>query len=115
MIWMNENDCPDILHIHAQQEWHQPAFVLGNKAGLLALRNTIDTAIQQGSGRVLAMTQDGEEYGIYVLMDDTDWQSESWKKAAVPYTEDAAMEQREEAVWPWNRKDLLGSNPTFFS
>ena len=63
---------------------------------------------------MLAMTQDGEEYGIYVLMDDTNRQSESWKKAAVPYTDDAAVEQREEAVWPWDRKDLLGSTPLLF-
>ncbi|RIV26406.1 hypothetical protein D2Q93_04340 [Alicyclobacillaceae bacterium I2511] len=112
---MNGDNRPNLLHLHAQQEWHQPAFILGNKAGLLALRNTIDTAIQQGSSHALTMTRDGEKFDLYVLMDDTDWQSESWRKAAVPYTEDAAVEQREEAVWPWDRKDLLGSNPTFFS
>ena len=100
-----------LLHVHAQWEWHEPAFILGNKTGLLALRNAIDVAIQQGSGRALTMTRDGEEYVIYVLMDNSDWQSESWRQAALPYTDSSAAEAREEAVWPWARTDLLGTSP----
>ena len=102
---------PALLHVHAQWEWHQPVFIVGNKSGLIALRNAVDTAIQQGSGRGLATPKDGEEYAFYVLMDDSDWQSESWRQAALPYTDSSAAEAHDEAVWPWARRDLLGTSP----
>ncbi len=94
---------PAVLHIHAQTEWHEPAFVVGNRLGLTALRDAIDRALNRGDARCEVMPQDGECFDLFVIMDDADWQSSSWDRAALPYTAEYAMEQRTDAVWPLQR------------
>ncbi len=91
---------PPLLHVHAQDMWHEPCYIVGNRSGLIALRLAIEQALKSGNGHADAMAADGEEYMVYVQRNHEPWQSESWQLAAVPYTDEAAREKRENARWP---------------
>ena len=55
-----------LLHLIAQATWHSPAFVVGNRLGLTALRDTIDKALQDGEAAIEVSADDGEGYGVHV-------------------------------------------------
>lgn len=55
-----------ILHLIAQPYWHRPAFVVGNRDGLTALRDAIDAALAGGEPAAETMCRDGEGYRIHV-------------------------------------------------
>lgn len=59
------DDLP-ILHLIAQSRWHEPAFVVGNRAGLIALRNAIDAALARAEPAAEVMCRDGEGYRVHV-------------------------------------------------
>jgi hypothetical protein len=92
----------DVVHIHAQPQWHDEAFIVANRSGLLKLREAIDRALEEGSAQVELMPADGECFNLHIIVGDEDWQSEFWKKAALPYTDELASEKRPDAVWPWH-------------
>ncbi len=93
---------PLLLHIHGQVDWHGEAFILGNKDGLIALRNAINEAIKTTKpGKAEVCVSDGEGFHVYVIMDNSSWHDKSWMKAALPYTDEVAGEKNKDAVWPW--------------
>lgn len=56
-----------LLHIIAQESWHQPAFVVGNRIGLINLRNAINRALEgNGVERAGVTCSDGEGYILHV-------------------------------------------------
>lgn len=89
-----------ILHIHAQQAPHDEAFVVGNRQGLLALRQAIDAALESGQGETAAFAADGEGFSVFVILQPGGLGSPGWIAAAVPYSGEWAAENRESAVWP---------------
>lgn len=58
----------EILHIFAQFHEHGDAKILGNKSGLLALRDAINTALSEKRGEAQIMADDGEGYSVMVEM-----------------------------------------------
>jgi hypothetical protein len=54
------------LHIYAQYTNHAPATIRGTKEGLIALRDALTAAIDNGKGEGTAYTSDGEGYPIEV-------------------------------------------------
>jgi hypothetical protein len=79
-----------LLHIIAQSQWHSSAFIVGNRNGLIVLRDAIDEAIRQGSAEANAMVSDGEGYGIEITMENKPWEHEAWQHVAMPYTDPVA-------------------------
>lgn len=99
-----------LLHIHAQPAQHDEAYIVGNRAGLLALRDAIDQALLTGEVTTSSspdghqvMTADGEGYTVTVRCDNSAWNSPIWQVALLPYTRDRAQDRREHAVGPWDR------------
>lgn len=74
------NNMPGLIHIHGQQFPHDDVLIVGNREGLLRLRNAIDMAINGTMNDVEVMTQDGECYYLYVRMNDNNWQNDLMRK-----------------------------------
>jgi hypothetical protein len=55
------------LQLYTQGQNHDEAFVVGDRAGLLALRAAIDAALAAGRGGCDAFVSDGEGYRVHVL------------------------------------------------
>ena len=55
------------LHIIAQKWPHQSALVIGDRAGLIALRNTLFLALSGGEASASVYANDGEGYGVIVI------------------------------------------------
>jgi hypothetical protein len=86
------------LHIYAQQQSHDDAYIAGTRDMLEALRDAITVSIDTGIGKLLAFSNDGEGYDVHVLCVTDDQAA----KLAVPYTDDIASEHGD-ALWPWNK------------
>lgn len=54
------------LHIRGQFSYHGEAYIVGSRAGLLALRAAIDEALEHGEGEAIAYANDGEGYAVTV-------------------------------------------------
>jgi hypothetical protein len=84
-----------IIHIYPNASFHEEAYIVGNKAGLIKLHKALLKALFYNSeGCCEVSTTDGEGYNLHVIVTERD-------DIALPYTEDHAMETREKAVWPW--------------
>lgn len=102
---------PPLLHLYAGPSFHMEGYVVGNRAGLTALRDAINRTLAQdkdyhsadatprGEGGVF--TRDGEGYEVIVIRQDTSWQGAAWSNMALPYTdEDGRMQNTEQTYWP---------------
>lgn len=98
---MNGNNAIRLCHLYGQAFYHAPAYIVGNREGLIALRNAIDRALVNGRGQEGLFVQDGKGFAVHAIMDDSDWQSETWRLRAVPYTDECAKESRPDAIGPW--------------
>lgn len=86
------------LHLFSQAIWHGEAFIVGNLAGLAAIRDAIDAAIMNGMGMCSPFVNDGEGYDAIVLcLEDS-----AIDRLAVPYSEPIAQHGSKEAAWPWD-------------
>ena len=92
-----------VLHIHAQEDHHNDAFIVGTRAGLLALREAIDLALTVRTGASEVSVGDGEGYCVLAMLIDADEHGFPADNASVPYTADYAMENQDNAVYPWTR------------
>lgn len=98
---MAEDTKPAVLHIFGQSNEHDDAYIIGNRDGLQALLFAVQRALVDLDGQSKAMVQDGEGFGIKVMLLDQDWQSDAFKSLAVPYTSKYAQEKREDNItWP---------------
>ena len=88
------------LHVYPQEFWHEDAFIVADRAALLALRNLIDKVLAPGPGfdKEEFFASDGEGYSLHVVDLEGD---EGWNKIGTPYTGDMSREKRDSAVWPW--------------
>lgn len=90
-----------LLHLYSQEHEHGEVFVVGNRAGLSALKKSIDRAMETGAGESTTYCQDGEGFDIHtVLMEEAD---PRWEWIREPYTGERAP--REGMIEP---EDLLG-------
>lgn len=55
------------VHILPQQCWHDPAFIVGNREGLTALRDAINDALIHESASTEVFADDGEGYRVAVV------------------------------------------------
>lgn len=94
-----------VLHIHAQEAHHNDAFIVGTRAGLLALREAIDLALTVRIGASEVDVADGEGYYVLAMLIDADEHGFPADNASVPYTADCAKEYQDSAVYPWTRID----------
>ena len=74
----------NILHIYAQDSWHQEAFIVGNEEGLLELRNALDLALKSKQGIANVFPTDGEGYEAYVLLVGDD-EEDKFHQLKLPY------------------------------
>lgn len=91
-----------LLHVHAQCAHHDDVRIVGNREGLKALFDAIEVALFDTDvpGKAPVMVSDGEHYDVFVRLDDSPWNSPTWTKRAVPYTDDYARETQPDAIWP---------------
>lgn len=71
------------LHIYAQAQWHDPAFIVGDRAALERLRDALQQALEKGYARPQAMTTDGEGYVVHVVCVSP----EVMESTSLPYTD----------------------------
>jgi hypothetical protein len=100
---MSERAWPDdtaLLHILPQQEWHDPAFIVGTRLAIEALRNALTAALDapQRGGRPApvsapAMARDGEGYRVVCRVVSAE------DMAAVPFGY-ASETARDDRPWP---------------
>lgn len=90
----------ELLHIFAQDSWHQPATIVGNRAALEHLIETLQSALDTGQGSTFELetfTNDGEGYTVRIMvMNDTDL----WQQIATPYTDPDAQGTNAGKVYP---------------
>lgn len=58
---------PGTVHIIAQTQWHSPAIIVGDVAGLTAVRDALTRAIESGDGKAATFARDGEGYSVVAL------------------------------------------------
>jgi hypothetical protein len=62
------NEAPRTLHIYPQPSWHEEAWVVGNRAALEALRDTISRALESNKPEGATMfANDGEGYQVLIV------------------------------------------------
>ncbi len=93
-----------IIHIHGQFSWHGEAYIVANAEGLLRLMTAINEAMANGIGVEQVFTNDGEGYYLGVKLIEGD---DAEISAATPYIADFAKDNRDNAIQPWDRKDLI--------
>ncbi len=85
------------LHVYGQGVWHDEVFVVGNPAGLTALRDAIDASLRDGAAvtPTVFVAADGEGYQVFVeRVAEVD-------RLATPYSEECARDNRSNVVPPW--------------
>lgn len=90
-----------LLHIYPQEYWHTEAIVIGNRAGLEAMRNAIDQALEGlYTGVVCVFASDGEGYHFIAHCHEADWQDDFWNTLGLPYQDEVARDKSNNAIWP---------------
>lgn len=72
------------LHIYAQGFWHDTAYIVGDRAGLTALRDALNVALEKGCGACEPFASDGEGYETRVELCEDE---ATWKALQMPYTD----------------------------
>lgn len=93
-----------IVNIYAQEYWHDDSVIVANDRGLMALKRTIEKALNKQHVKTGVATSDGEGYSIYVICLEEDLQSEKWQKLMLPYVDEDARDNRKNMIRPY---DLL--------
>ena len=82
----NRSEELPILHIHAQEFWHRPAFICGSSEALQKINFAIETALanSQGKASVILSCNDGESYELKIhCIND----AEVLARMQLPYTD----------------------------
>lgn len=74
------------LHVYGPGAWHDPAYIVGDRGALLAMREAIDKALNLQAGVTTVFNNDGEGYGLYVLLAE----GKTMQEVALPYSEELA-------------------------
>ncbi|MES9716611.1 hypothetical protein [Bacillus safensis] len=94
-IQVNDDDILEMCNIYAQETHHMEALILGNRKGLLELRNAIDKALETGSSVAHLYPSDFEGYETCIALVDDEKQ---FKKLITPYVEEYT--QDDDAIEP---------------
>lgn len=86
----------NILHVYAQEHWHDEAFVVGTPKALSALRCAIDHALTRGVGVATSSTADGEAFRIAAVR----LESDQVDTLAIPHSDEVMGRARYTAKWP---------------
>lgn len=92
---LEDDDVLELCNIYAQQTHHFEAFILGNKKGLIELRNAIDRALETGSSVAHLFQSDYEGDETYIALVDDE---QRFEKLITPYVEEYIQE--DDAVDP---------------
>ncbi|MEW4100604.1 hypothetical protein Q0N85_16145 [Bacillus altitudinis] len=92
---LEDDDVLGLCNIYAQQTHHFEAFILGNKKGLIELRNAIDRALETGSSVAHVFPSDYEGYETYIALVNDE---QRFEKLITPYVEEYMQE--DDAVDP---------------
>lgn len=93
------------LHLYAQSQWHDEAYLVGNRTGLVALRDAFTRLLDedQTTATVLAYVNDGEGYDLIVHKVPR----AVFDRLRKPYTDPIATAgQSEIDLWPHQIADL---------
>jgi len=73
------------LHLYAKSQWHNEAYVVGDREGLMRLRHAITLALGDVDYQSKAefFTNDGEGYPLYIKKMPSEWMD----KVVLPYTD----------------------------
>lgn len=86
----------NLLHIYSQYIAHTEAWVVGNREGLISLRNAIDAALNQGSASTEVTAADNESYKVIVI--EAALSEIESKDINLPYTENYGAPVREHPI-----------------
>jgi len=86
-----------VLHLYAQDHWHDEGWVVGTRPGLEALQTAISQALQQGTGKVEVTVNDGEGYDLCVILLD---EADNPDRLTLPYG-GVGWENDPPAIPPW--------------
>lgn len=68
---MKFDDETPLVHIRGQFTYHGEATIRGNVSGLIALRDALNEALENGSGERVVFATDGEGYEVIVERSST--------------------------------------------
>ena len=93
------------LHVYAQGDWYDPAYIVGTREGLEILRSALNTVLERTgaaeSDRVY--TNAGQGYKVLVrLVSESDMDG-----YVLPYTDDIAQRSESENNPHWPRKRVI--------
>lgn len=88
-----------VLHIYAQECWHDEAYIGGTREELTRLCQAIERALADGKSTMDSFTSDGEGYRVHIVSvthEDAD-------RMARPYTDEPAREPVTDSTFgPWS-------------
>lgn len=87
------------LHIYAQDFWHTPATIVGDRAAIIALIQTLQEVLSTQTGvehKLEASVSDGEGYDVRIILIEDE---ETWKTLKYPYS-DPDCDYREGKIIP---------------
>ena len=84
-----------LLHIDGQPHWHASAFISGNLAGLIALRDALTLAIDTGAAKTKPFAADGEGFSVAVLRLSEGQMDE----VPLPYTDTSICPRSDRPEW----------------
>lgn len=93
---MSEYPQPPVVHLHGPRIPHGDALVRANSEGLAKLYRLIYKIVEShptGQHQPTTMTTttyiaDGEGFDLHLTLDTSDWQSQSWQGAGLPYADE---------------------------
>lgn len=92
----------DQIHLYAQHQQHDDAFILADKKALLKLKEAIENALENGrSDTGDFYTNDGEAYAIKIICSDN---RDDWESVRLPYIDPNFNSQKPNAWKIWNNK-----------
>ena len=87
------------LHIFNQYTWHDDAYIVGNREGLVALRDAINNYLETKQEEIEVLAGDGEGYDICIT-EVEDKLIET--RLALPYSDEIALGDPEQSIQPWD-------------
>ncbi|ARJ37509.1 hypothetical protein SporoP8_00610 [Sporosarcina ureae] len=92
---MKYSEEDEYLHIYGQPSWHGDAFIVGNRAALQRLRDTINQALQFGEKKEVFFPEDEEGYSLYISCTDDSF---DLSQLDLPYHDPDIFENRKPPV-----------------
>ncbi|WP_077301388.1 hypothetical protein [Virgibacillus pantothenticus] len=93
----SDTDHLGVCNIYAQDSWHTESFIIGNRQGLIDLRNAIDEALKNKVGEANLFPSDFEGYTTYIaLLEDEN----KFADLCMPYTNEPGVGTDENSIHP---------------